>query len=249
MNGFDLQRQFRSVGYHKVSDALSDDGVNRLNALLDEEFADPNPAFRTVYSAGVVATKLYDILQRPFIGDAIKKELHGSEKLEPVLTSLLGPNVSLTLNRHNHATNNYPGENEVRMHRDVLHWSRNIVSAIVYLDEARVEDGSTVVVPGSHLEPFVGVTQPEGGGTWMDEHSVFDGLEDKAEPVPAVSGDILLFDATLFHTNGGNISGRRRRSIALGLKAVDELTGLAPGRESLFMGHEIYRGNDRTVSV
>lgn len=110
--------------------------------------------------------------------------------LDP-LESILGPNMELTLNRHNHATLNLKGSNRLRLHRDVLQWSRSLVTVILYLDDATIETGCTHIIPGSHYLPFVGT--PNNGGTWMDEHSVYASLIDQAIPIPMEQGSILLF--------------------------------------------------------
>lgn len=237
------QRFFRNAGYFKVPGAISPEGIDALHPLLDREFATPRPNYRTVF-AGTKAVKLYELLQRPGISETVIRELRRSEVARAAATALLGPNVALTLNRHNHATNNFAGESTVRHHRDVLQWSRNIVSAIVFLDPANAENGATRIIPGSHLESFVGVTQVDGGGTWMDEHEEFAHLHDQALAVEAAPGDMLLFDGTLFHTVGENKSSARRRSLALGFKALDELTPPQPATELVLYGEQLYRGND-----
>jgi ectoine hydroxylase-related dioxygenase (phytanoyl-CoA dioxygenase family) len=239
-----IQRFFRNTGYYRVPGVLEKPAIRGLNEMLDREFDRPSPKHKTITAAGGSAVKLYGILQRPVIGEALVSELRASEPLQDAAEALLGPNVALTLNRHNHATNNLAGDQTVRMHRDVLQWSRNIVSAIVFLDPARAETGATVLVPGSHLEPFVGVSQPDGGGTWMDEHAEFAHLADQAMAIEVDAGDALLFDGTLFHTAGYNRTSERRRSLALGFKALDELVPPQPATELVLYGEHLYRGND-----
>lgn len=239
-----LQRYFSNAGYVRIPEAIPSEDVEKLDSLLCREFDVPAENYHTIRNSLGTPTKLYQILQRPDIGEALRKSMIRSEKIRSTARAILGPNVALTLNRHNHATNNYPGDNLIRMHRDVLQPSRNIVSAILYLDASTEANGATVIVPGSHREPFVGIPQRNGGGTWMDEHEDFAHLADQALIAPAGPGDMLLFDGTLFHTLGENHSGERRRSIALGFKAIDELSEFQLDRELLLYGQDIYRGND-----
>ena len=75
--------------------------------------------------------------------------------LDP-LESLLGPNIELIKNRHNHATLRRASEHRPEgMHRDVRQWSRTIFTVLFYLEETTVENGCTMVVPGSHHFPGV----------------------------------------------------------------------------------------------
>jgi phytanoyl-CoA hydroxylase len=190
-------------------------------------------------------TKLYGLRDRkPKLVDQLIKH----PQLVTALTSLLGPNVFFVTNRHNHATvNDREGtKSEARLHRDILYPTRGLVTAVVYLEESTVTNGCTRILPGSHALPLVGVTQPDGGGTWMDEHQVFDGLLEQAVPVPMPEGSILLFNGLVFHSVGHNQSDRTRTSITLGFRSADELE-YSPDDHRLIAvaGRHLYRGNDR----
>ncbi|MFE4973360.1 phytanoyl-CoA dioxygenase family protein [Kitasatospora sp. NPDC056651] len=162
------------------------------------------------------------------------------------LTMLLGPNVVYVLNRHNQGSLNAPGAQESRLHRDILQPTRGLLTAVVYFDDATVETGCTWIVPGSHRAPYVGVPQPDGGGTWMDEHPELADLAEQAVPVPVPTGGVLLFDGTAFHTVGANSGGSTRTSVVLGYRAADELDARPdPERQVVVAGAHLYRGNDR----
>ncbi len=104
----------------------------------------------------------------------------------------------------------------------------------------------TWIVPGSHRAPYVGVPQPDGGGTWMDEHPELAELAEQAVPVPAPAGGVLLFDGTVLHTVGANSGGSTRTSVVLGYRAADELDAHPdPDRQVVVAGAQLYRGNDR----
>ncbi len=96
------------------------------------------------------------------------------------LTALLGPNIVYVLNRHNQGSINSPGTQEVRLHRDILQPTRGLLTAVLYIEDATVDTGCTWIVPGSHHAPYVGVPQPDGGGTWLDEHPELVSLGDQA---------------------------------------------------------------------
>lgn len=159
--------------------------------------------------------------------------------LEP-LRWLLGPNVELVRNRHNHATLLHPGVGQ-RLHRDVLQWSRPVVTAIVYLQDTPMELGCTKLIPGSHYLPFVGT--PNNGGTWMDEHHTFVGMAPQEVPVPMPAGGVLLFDSLVFHRAGVNTTGTIRSAVTFAYHAVDELATVDDPARLLVAGERLRRGN------
>jgi phytanoyl-CoA hydroxylase len=146
-------------------------------------------------------------------------------------------------NRHNHASISPKYSDPPRLHRDVLQWSRSIVTVIVYLEETTLENGCTHIIPGSHYLPFVGT--PNNGGTWMDEHSVYFDLLNQSLPVPMTSGGILFFDGLTFHGVGVNTTDNTRMSVTMAYHSVDELCkGDINSYQLLVRGDRIYKGND-----
>jgi phytanoyl-CoA hydroxylase len=172
----------------------------------------------------------------------------GNRALTGALVSLLGPNVVLVTNRHNHATlNNYLGTPAEGMHRDILQPTRSIITAAIYLQDSNLGNGATRIIPGSHNLPYVGVPQANGGGTWISEHEEYAGLEDQALPVPMDEGSVLLFNGSLFHGVGYNPSGQTRISMTFGFRSVDELDAKPDkSRQVIVAGEYMYRGNDRS---
>jgi ectoine hydroxylase-related dioxygenase (phytanoyl-CoA dioxygenase family) len=163
--------------------------------------------------------------------------------LEP-LRSLLGQHIVFVTNRHNCAILHPSMGTEIpRLHRDILQWSRPLVTVLVYLQDSSEESGCTQIVPGSHLIPFVESTQT--GGTWMDEHEQYSDLLEQALPIPMPSGGVLALDATAFHSAGRNRSSDSRMCVALAYRSVDELDAHSrQQRAVLVSGEFVYRGND-----
>ncbi len=161
------------------------------------------------------------------------------------LKSLLGPNIVLCKNRHNHATLNYnSAQQQTRLHRDILQWSRTVISVVIYFDDTNLENGCTHLIPGSHLLPYVGT--PNNGGTWLDEHSVYHKMIEQELPITAKAGDVLAFNGLVFHRVSENKTTQPRRSMTFAFRSVDELTEYALNSEEqvLVAGENIYRGND-----
>ncbi|MFF7047932.1 phytanoyl-CoA dioxygenase family protein [Streptomyces griseorubiginosus] len=232
-------RHFRDSGYLRLPDLVPESLASRLRGLVRAETA-VSPAVADTPGA---QPKLYRLYQRH---PELVHELITLPRLVAPLCSLLGPHVVYVLNRHNQAAVNAPETAAPRLHRDILQWTRGLVTAVVYLEESTVLNGCTQLVPGSHYLPLVGVPQPDGGGTWMDEHAEFTDLLDQALPIPMPAGGVLLFDALAFHTVSANTSDSTRMSLVLGFRSADELDRHPDrSRQVLVSGSHLYRGNDR----
>ena len=235
-------RHFRDCGYFRMSRVLDDSLIDELVQFITTECSRPaGDAESPIRNGGQL--KLYGVYDR-------NPELMGRLVCHPqilsMLSCLLGPNVVFVKNRHNQAAVNRPGEAEPRLHRDVLQWTRNIVTVVAYLQDSTIANGCTYLIPGSQYLPFVGVPQPDGGGTWMDEHNELREMAGQALPVPVQRGGVLIFDSLAFHSVGPNTSNTDRISIVLGYRSADELEHPPLGDAQLLVsGRPIYRGNDR----
>jgi len=229
-------RFFRQTGYFKLGDRIPTEMVCALKKVIVGDIESRIPPFKTDRAGGIV--RLDQLIDR----DPIFRDLCTYPPVLGALVSLLGPNVELTRNRHNHATINRRGPSP-RLHRDVLQWSRDIVTMVVYLEDAGIENGCTHVLPASQYLPFVGT--PNNGGTWMDEHSMYADLLSQAVPIPMSEGGVLLFDGLAFHSNGENTTEHTRISVCMGFRSVDELSANSEDPKlALIHGERIYRGND-----
>ena len=170
--------------------------------------------------------------------DPIFRTAAAAPKLISVLQELLGPNVDVVLNRHNHVTLRPPGAAQLEWHRDVANWSRPIVSAVFYLEDSTVENGCTWVLPGSHHMLWYHAR--------LSGHGRMDSLAQlgfQALPVAAQAGDVLLMNGLAIHGAGANHSGATRMSMTLGYHAVDELGYPEEMYKSLVAGERVLRHN------
>ena len=232
-----LYNHFRRTGFARVRDAVSPDQVIRMHDLILRDLKEKRQPFRT--DARGKPIRLDTVSRRdPVFIDCLRNPI-----AVDALTVLLGPNVVLLQNRHNHATLNRRGNIPFRLHRDILQWSRPIVTVIIYVDDAPVERGCTHVVPGSHMERYAGMPPDGGGGNWADDHIEYQHLLDQSLPVPMMSGDMLILDSLAFHSVGTNITSESRISTTFALRSVDELDR-ATDRHVLLCGNWVYKGND-----
>ncbi|MGH8886937.1 MAG: phytanoyl-CoA dioxygenase family protein [Egibacteraceae bacterium] len=156
------------------------------------------------------------------------------------MVALIGESIELIENRHNHLTISRAG-GRGRLHRDIVQWTRDMATVIVYLTDRLDLGAATQVVPGSHWWPCL--AKLNNGGTWMDAVSPYPDLVGQALPAPACAGDVLVMDGMLCHAAGG--AGTGERTVAcLAYRGVDESAARASAPHCrLVAGARIHRGN------
>lgn len=235
---YEQARFYRDQGYYRLTGAFNQQQTAIMRQFVLTE-AGKVIQDNLIFPNG----KIYGLYDRH---PELMQQVIGNKALIGALESLLGPNIVFVKNRHNHATiNDHQGDPAEGMHRDTLQPSRGLITAAIYLQDSTVSNGATRIVPGSHNLPYVGVPQPNGGGTWMAEHDEYAGLEDQALPVPMTEGSVLLFNSNLFHGVGRSTSDSPRMSMTLGYRSADELDAKPDdSRQIIVHGEHIYRGND-----
>ena len=222
---------FRHNGFLKLPDRLPEDTVDRLRqAVLADIRAEVEPVVRNTEGRVVRISGLVD-------RDPIFLETASSSIVLDSLEYLMGPNIELVKNRHNHATLNTSVETGPEgFHRDVRQWSRTIFTVIFYLQETNTENGATLLVPGSHH--FPGIEGRLYGHDWTRS------LLDQALVAPMPAGGMLVLDSLLMHGIGENRTDRTRMSMTIGYHSVDELADVPNPKRILVRGRPVYEGND-----
>ncbi len=152
--------------------------------------------------------------------------------LDP-LESLLGPNIEVIKNGHNHATLRRATDSGVgKLHRDMDHWSRTILTVLFYLEESTVENGCTQVIPGTHVFPDAAIPD----GSW-------ERFERQVVPVPMPVGGMLAINSTIIHGVGSNRSGGSRMNLTVGYRSVDKLASVEEPYLRLGRGERKYGGH------
>lgn len=224
---------FRHNGFVKLPERLPAATVTALRDLIWQHIRDEiAPVVRDKRGRVVRISRIWER------GGLFREILACAQALDP-LESLLGPNIELLLNRHNHATLRLAGDGSAYYHRDTLQWSRTIVTVLFYLEETTVANGCTWVVPGTHLLPG----RPDNSLTG-DEAVQRAGILDQAIPVPMPAGGLLAMDGTLMHSAGMNTTEGTRMSLTVGYHSADELAGVGNPQRVLVRGQSLYKGND-----
>lgn len=227
-------RLFRHNGFIKLKGRLPEETVTRLKETIWRDVrAGVEPVVRDREGRIV---RLSNILDR----DPIFREVIASPLVLDPLESLLGPNIVMIKNRHNHATLRLASANADYLHRDMLQWTRDIVTVIFYLEDSTVEKGCTKVIPGTHLIPLSKGLHDVEKDEWLRQSGIFE----QVVPVPMPAGGMLAIDSMIFHGAGRNTTDETRMSVTVGYHSVDELWEGENPKVHLVRGHFIYKGND-----
>ena len=226
-------QHFRACGYLNLG-TLPPERVEQLRAAIWRNINDEiEPVVRNKDGRIV---RISALVER----DPIFLETASCDQVLDPLECLMGPNIHLIKNRHNHATLRTRTETYNGLHRDVRQWSRTIFTVIFYLEKTTVENGCTLMVPGSHHFPGL------PGKT--EDHPLTRSLEDQVVPVPMPAGGMLLIDSMVFHRAGQNTTDDTRMSMTIGYHSVDEISDVQDPKRVLVRGEEQYGGNDRKHS-
>ncbi|HEU5315363.1 MAG TPA: phytanoyl-CoA dioxygenase family protein, partial [Chloroflexota bacterium] len=139
---------FRIAGFVKLPGVLPRETVEALRDAIRRDME--GAVEPVVRNADGRVVRISNVLDRA----PIFKEVAAHELVLGPLEDLLGPNIEILRNRHNHCTLRLPDPRAEVLHRDVPQWSRGIVTVIFYLEESTCEKGCTQLIPGSHLLPW-----------------------------------------------------------------------------------------------
>jgi ectoine hydroxylase-related dioxygenase (phytanoyl-CoA dioxygenase family) len=227
---FEQIQHFRHSGYLKLG-ILPSQRVDQLKQAIWKDIEDEvEPVVRD--KAGDVV-RISNLVDR----DPIFLETISSDQVVSPLVCVLGPNIHLIKNRHNHATLRTSSQTYDSLHRDVRQWSRTIFTIIFYLEETTIENGCTWLVPGSHH--FPGIDGKVGEDPWTTT------VSEQAVPLPMPVGGMVLIDSMVMHRAGNNTTDHTRISMTLGFHSVDELSDVRDPKRILIHGEESYSGNDK----
>jgi hypothetical protein len=103
------------------------------------------------------------------------------------------------------------------LHQDAAYWSQvtpvyaNIVTAMVLMDDATIENGCLQVAPGSHRSGLYARKPIEGFGAFEMDEAQFD--LGRMTPLEGGAGDVIFFGSFLVHRSLPNRSEHDRRAL------------------------------------
>eukprot|EP01045_Picozoa_sp_COSAG04_P040020 COSAG04_NODE_11491_length_703_cov_0.988468_1_plen_146_part_10 len=107
-----------------------------------------------------------------------------------------------------------------------------MVTVVVFVDETTLDNGATVIIPGSHVA--LGTSYQEGV---LAPGAVPPAVEHQTVQIPMAAGGVLLLDSATIHAIGVNHTAAPRMSLTLGYHAVDRRASVDDP------GHVVVRGS------
>ncbi|WP_408658161.1 phytanoyl-CoA dioxygenase family protein [Jatrophihabitans sp.] len=184
--------------------------------------------------------------QMPRIDNAVQhigllEALKIEKSLIDSAAELLGENLVLILNRHNHLTTVCSTElKSHRIHADSCRLLPSYLTLIIPI--LGFDDWSAwpQIVPASHLWSIP--ARDNGGGKWLDE-SDFPELKEQMVAVPMKPGDALWVDPGVFHRAGRGTVQRARMTLTLAVAANDDLQRRPTPNLAQLRGRQHYNGH------
>ncbi|KAL0812184.1 hypothetical protein ABMA28_009561 [Loxostege sticticalis] len=213
------QKQFyKDNGYIMLKGAFTPSEMNKLSERYDVLFNSKNP--RVMENSWQGSNETNRITDSPYTVKGIHNlhhhdatfgnALYNENLLDAVADCLGTENIAL---HHTKAHLKPPEKGAVYpMHQDYHYFpydKHGCVAAFIHLDDAYPENGCLYVYPGSHkLGPQEDVGKLEGNFHYVDNKKF--PLE-KAVPVRAERGDVVIFSYLLIHGSPQNTSNNPRR--------------------------------------
>lgn len=232
---------FRDQGYLNLGRVLDDQRLAELRAIADEELARAQSdapgqwdLLEKTAQARPAVFRLSRVMARHPAFQAVAQD----ERVAEAVRALAGPDAVVCINRHNMMVVKAPRVGrQIDWHQDGVNWSNaRMVSFMVFLDDAGVENGCLEVIPGAHkFGLFRTVTTSVGEAMDVNDPAQA-ALIRQAVPLCARAGDGLFFHSALPHFSKANASERFRRNLTFAYVSDADRTlaaGKAPPIESL----------------
>ncbi len=190
-----------------VAEALSGGGEGVME--LEPESLDGEP----------IARRLCD----PFERHQAFRDLCVDTRLLGGIESLIGPDIGL----HHSKLNMKPPHvgSAVEWHQDLAyfpHTNDDLVTALIYLDDATLENGCLQVIPGLH-KAYLDHHDEDGRFSGLITDRLFQDETSRAEPLAAPAGSVILMHCLLPHSSLPNRSSKGRRTLIFEYRASDAL--------------------------
>ena len=228
---------FRYNGFYRLPELLADDLIDRLNDITDMQISglvEPIIWESKQSRTPTNIRRLSKIVER----NSAYLEAASHPIVLDALQGVLGPNIELLTNKHNHLMVRPAGSCVVPWHSGEEPYAHQLITVIIYLEESTLDNGCIRLVPGSHMRPFNRTRRPK-----QDNFQESD-LYHRSVPMPMPKGGVLLFDDSCFHGSDKNGSDRSRRSMTLGYQAHSVHNVIKENPEKILLrGEKIYIGH------
>ena len=218
--------QYRTEGYVVVPNLFSRDELQRTDACIREltrsalasgDYSKVMELEPEAVDGERVARRIYD----PFEQHADFRALGTDPKILDRIETLIGPDIGIQHSK----LNMKPAKvgSVVDWHQDLTyfpHTNSDLVTTLVYLDDATEENGCLQVMPRHHHH-FFKHTLPDGTFAGMITEDLSDGRYGRPQPLPAPAGSVIFMHCILPHASLPNRSTKARRTLIFEYRAAD----------------------------
>ena len=164
-----------------------------------------------------VARRIYD----PFLAHEVFRAMGADERILDRLDDLIGPDLFCNLSK----LNMKPAQvgSVVDWHQDLTyypHTNADLVTVLVYLDDANVENGCLQVLP-RHQHQYFNHANPDGSFAGMITEDLDSGRFGKPVPLEGAAGSAIFMHCVLPHNSLPNRSPQSRRTLIYSYRAAD----------------------------
>lgn len=226
---------FQSQGYLIVENVLTPGRIALLRSVAEEQRARARSARgendlleKNAYGAEPEVFRLSRVMER-----------HPEFKnvaLDPAICEnarqLAGDDAEVCVNRHNMMMMKPPRVGgRVEWHQDAWNWSHdNVISFMVFLDDATADNGCLEIVPGAHRRGMLPSTSNAIGLGVDTANPDMRALVRQAMPVQVRAGDGLFFHSLMPHYSKANTSDRGRRNLVFAYVSAKDKRAAVNGK-------------------
>ena len=235
---------FTHNGFYKVPELLPDDLIDRLNAATDRQIQIGEPPIVRENRDEPITPGNIRRISKILDRDPVYLEAAQHPIILDALENILGPNIELVTNKHNHMMIRPGRSYPVPWHSGESPYSYLLVTASIFLEESNLENGCIRIVPGSHQRPFryQGREDPEERRPKGEFREVE--LYRRSLPVPMPRGGVLLFIDRCYHGSDINETDSSRRALTLAYRPHDVKNVIKHDPEKILVrGERAYSGH------
>jgi len=237
---------FRTEGYLVLESLFDtedlapvDECIERLSqqAIANNDTSDILELEPKPVNGHPVVRRIYN----PYDQDESFRRLATKPRLLDSIESLIGPDINIQHSK----LNMKPARvgSVVEWHQDLAyfpHTNDDLITTLVYLDDATEENGCLQVLP-RHQHHFFNHHAPDGTFAGMMTEDISDGRFGRPRPLPAPAGSVILMHCILPHSSLPNHSDRPRRTLIFEFRAADSFP--------IHFGEMTARGEERHRQV
>jgi len=218
--------QYRTEGYVVIERLFGPDDLAAVDTTIDE-LVDRALSGEDMSKILELEPELLDgrrvprRIFNPFDQHEAFRELATDDRLLDRIECLIGHDINLQHSK----LNMKPARigSVVDWHQDLSyfpHTNDDLVTTLVYLDDATEENGCLQVLPRHH-HAFFNHDGPDGKFAGMITEDLSDGRYGRPQPLPAPAGSAILMHCILPHSSLPNRSDRGRRTLIFEYRAAD----------------------------